>query len=261
MKEYRHLLDTFAAQCVEILGDSLTGVYLHGSAAMGCFHWESSDLDLLVVIGETDSDRWKRPFLDMAAELNGRAPAKGLELSVVREDVCRPFVYPTPFELHFSPAHLDRYQTDPEEYIGRMRGTDKDLAAHFTMIYHRGKVLCGKAIPEVFAPVPEACYWDSVLFDLEDAEAAAADRPVYVVLNLCRTLAYRTERLLLSKREGGEWGLAHLPAKYGNLISDALTAYRDGGRMELDGPSAREFAGDMLARIGGRGAGIHMAGR
>lgn len=35
--ELQSLLDAFVAQSRAILGDCLTGVYLHGSAAMGCF--------------------------------------------------------------------------------------------------------------------------------------------------------------------------------------------------------------------------------
>ncbi len=73
---------------------------------------------------------------------------------------------------------------------------------------------------------------------------------MYVILNLCRTLAYRTEGAFLSKQEGGDWALAHLPAKYGKLVADALAAYRNGVGMALEGASAREFAGYMLKRIG-----------
>ena len=32
-----------------ILGDKLTGVYLHGSLAFGCFTWATGDIDFLVV--------------------------------------------------------------------------------------------------------------------------------------------------------------------------------------------------------------------
>src|SRR5687767_9953946 len=31
------------------LGENLTGVYLHGSLAMGCFNPQSSDIDMLIV--------------------------------------------------------------------------------------------------------------------------------------------------------------------------------------------------------------------
>ncbi|MFH1315799.1 MAG: nucleotidyltransferase domain-containing protein [Candidatus Uhrbacteria bacterium] len=34
----------------EALKDSLVGVYVHSSAAMGCFNPKMSDLDLLVVV-------------------------------------------------------------------------------------------------------------------------------------------------------------------------------------------------------------------
>ena len=44
------LLDALVAESRLCLGDTLVGVYLHGSAAMGCYHPAHSDLDLLVVV-------------------------------------------------------------------------------------------------------------------------------------------------------------------------------------------------------------------
>lgn len=34
----KELLDDFVMSSKNILGDNLTGIYLHGSAAMGCFN-------------------------------------------------------------------------------------------------------------------------------------------------------------------------------------------------------------------------------
>ncbi len=59
---------------------------------------------------------------------------KGFEFSVVQKRYCNPFAYPTPFELHYSRAHKARYLADPHNYVATMRGEDKDLAAHFTVI-------------------------------------------------------------------------------------------------------------------------------
>ena len=146
IEEYEDLLERFVSRSKEILGNNLTGIYLHGSAVMGCFQPGKSDIDLLVVVKEEIPDEAKRQFMDMVVELNKQAPAKGLELSIVKENVCNPFIYPTPFELHFSVAHLSWYQSNPQDYIEKMKGTDKDLAAHFTIIYHRGQVLYGKKI-------------------------------------------------------------------------------------------------------------------
>ena len=46
------LLNRFVEQSEEILQDNLTGIYLHGSAVMGCFNPAKSDLDLIVVVNE-----------------------------------------------------------------------------------------------------------------------------------------------------------------------------------------------------------------
>lgn len=61
-----------------------------------------------------------------------------------------------------------------------------------------------------FDPVPKQCYIDSICSDVEHAAADILEQPVYITLNLCRVLAYLKDGLCLSKKEGGEWGLAHL---------------------------------------------------
>ena len=43
-----NILTHFVEAARETIGENLLGVYLHGSAAMGCFNPKSSDLDLLV---------------------------------------------------------------------------------------------------------------------------------------------------------------------------------------------------------------------
>lgn len=85
------------------------------------------------------------------------------------EAVCNPFAYPTPFELHFSIAHLEWYRSNPDDYVEKMNGTDKGLAAHFTIIRHRGKKLCGKEIKDVFSIVSKEDYFDSIWHDIEGA--------------------------------------------------------------------------------------------
>lgn len=250
MPEYREVTEEFVIQSRKILGDNLTGVYLHGSTAMGCFNPEESDIDLLVVVKDALSPGEKRQFMDMVVELNKKAPKKGIEMSIVKESVCNPFVYPTPFELHFSIAHLDWYLSDPEEYVEKMNGTDKDLAAHVTIIYHRGIKLYGGEIASVFSKVSRADYMDSIWSDVENAGEEINENPMYIILNLCRVLAYAEEGLILSKQEGGTWGMDHIPvSEYKDLIREALEEYRTGEAMALEGSAAESFAAYMLERI------------
>ncbi len=257
MDKIQGLLDYFVAESLHILGPNLNGIYLHGSAVMGCFNPEKSDIDLILVVKDEVNDTAKRQFMDMVVELNKQASEKGLELSIVREAVCRPFVYPTPFELHFSVAHLNWYQTDPEDYVAKMKGTDKDLAAHFTILYHRGQALYGKAIREVFAEVSRDAYMDSIWCDIEGAAEDILDSPMYIILNLCRVLGYKEEGLILSKKEGGEWMRRQLPEKdhetltdgFSELIAAALKEYATGQTMELQEALAKRFAEEMLKKI------------
>ena len=247
--ENSSLINEFVRLNQNILGENLVGIYLHGSAVMGCFNSQKSDLDFIIVVKEDLSNAAKRAYMDMVIELNKQAPKKGIELSIVRENVCRPFVYPTPFELHFSITHLNWYQTDSEDYVEKMKGTDKDLAAHFTIIYHRGKALYGKAIHDVFSEVSSADYFDSIWGDIENAQEEITENPDYIILNLCRVLAYSKEGLILSKSEGGRWGLENVSEKYADLISDALAEYETNYSMPLDETLAKEYAGYMLEQI------------
>lgn len=248
---YQKVLDAFVAAAKEIIGEQLTGIYLHGSLAMGCFHPKKSDIDIIVVIGEDISDIQKMEFMKRVVSLNRQAPEKGLEISVVKREFCNPFAYPTPYTLHFSPMHLQWFLDDPQSYVEKMNGDDKDLAAHFTIIKKYGIVLYGEEIEKVFSDVPQEYYIDSIWADIEDAGEEIARQPIYMTLNLCRVFAFLRDGLYLSKEEGGKWGLAHLPLKYHPLLSDALACYATDRDMNIDEELARLFAEEMQTKIKG----------
>ena len=249
MDTLKFITESIVKYSKEILQDNLVGLYLHGSAAMGCFNEKESDIDILVVIDHDMSDQEKRRYMDMIVALNASAPKKGIEMSIIRKSVCKPFLYPTPFELHFSIVHLAWYQNDPQDYILKMKGTDKDLAAHITITYHRGICLYGKNIRSVFEEVGKDAYFDSIWYDIAQAEEDILDAPVYITLNLCRVLAYKQESLILSKQEGGEWGLTHVPKHYRHLIQAALDAYASVGAMVFADDEALAYAKYMIKQI------------
>jgi streptomycin 3"-adenylyltransferase len=232
-----------------ILGENLVGIYVHGSIAFGCFDPRVSDIDFLVIVKDTPSVSRKMQLLETLLALTPDCPKKGLEMSVVSARHCRPFVYPTPYAFHFSNAHLDRARRDPLEYCTNFHGIDKDLAAHITVTRAVGQVLCGKPIDDVFGEVPREHYLDSIRYDVENAVEDIRENPVYVILNLCRVTAYLREGLVLSKKSGGEWGLAHLPDRYQPILQSALTAYTAADRYDGDQELEQQFAIEMLAEI------------
>lgn len=243
----RQLLQRICDEYRAILGGKLVGFYVHGSIAFGCFTWATGDIDFLVVVDAPLTQAEKEALVRVLLALAPDAPPKGFEMSVVLREACDPFQYPTPFELHFSNTHKIRAEADLTAYCRDMHGTDPDLAAHFTVLRRKGEGLWGEEISAVFGEVPRACYVDSIIGDIRSAPADAADNPVYVTLNLCRVLAYVQEGAVLSKAEGGEWGLANLPEGYHPLLRSALDAY-DGAAFPADMP-LQAFAQDMLGRI------------
>ena len=231
--EYQFILDKIVNTSKQIFGEELTGIYLHGSLAMGCFHPDKSDIDLILVIKDSVSDGQKRRLMDI----------------MVTEEACRSREYPTPFELHFSPTHLAWYRSDPEDYIKKMKGTDPDLSAHFMIIRHYGIVLYGRPVEEVFDEVPREFYLKSICSDIESSGEEILENPLYVILNLCRVLGYAEEGLILSKKTGGEWGLANVPAAFAPLLREALECYASDREMKPDAEEAESFNKYMRQRI------------
>ena len=222
--ELSYYLDQAVALFKEELGDNLAGIYLHGSLAMGCFNPATSDIDLLIVV----CDKLKREVSQRLAKkvvaFHDSLPnPRGIELSIVLKTYLKSFVYPTPFEFHYSDLHLERYRTDENYLCGGF--DDVDLAAHFAVVYHRGITLYGDSVQEAFLPVDRQYYLNSILEDIEDAPRSIVDNPKYYTLNLCRVLYFLREEYVSSKKEGGEWGLGALPSKYHGLLKTCLDEY------------------------------------
>jgi streptomycin 3"-adenylyltransferase len=234
VKQY---LADFVQGFQHILGDKLVGVYLHGSLALGSFNSTSSDIDLIVVVRDGMTLDERQQARQFVKQLD--VPARELEMSVVTLESVQHFQHPTPYELHLPTDHGD---------LPDLR--DGDLAAHFTVIKAHGVTLYGKPIAAIFADVPSAHYLDSIAGDaawsygeiMKGADDGVCSVPPYGVLNFCRILAYLDERTVLSKAEGGKWGLAHLPQIYAPVIQAALHTYVTATAHDVDAALLKQFA-------------------
>jgi hypothetical protein len=245
--DVRAQVTDFAEGVSACLGANLVGVYLHGSLAMGGFNPSRSDIDLLIVTQRPLLAAEKRAFarLVLDADLHPRP----LELSVLSMPSLHPWQHPTPFDFHYSHdwrAKLLKAMNDGE--WGLWHGGDPDLAAHITIINHRGICLIGGHIAAVFPDVPRADYIDSILADFHFARNQLAENPVYAVLNYSRIYIYLLEDRITSKDEAGEWALAHLP-EYAPLLQTALHVYRTGETAAFDLPLLTQFTDNMWSRI------------
>ena len=61
--------------------------------------------------------------------------------------------------------------------------------------------------------------------------------------------AFLKDNLILSKKQGGDWGLQNLSPRFHSLISEAKQCYISGEDMTAGPEEAKAFADDMLPLI------------
>lgn len=218
-----------AADCKALLAEKLVAVYLHGSLAMGSFRRATSDLDILCVSRDDLDPAARAAVTDGFTRLSDQRPIAGdIEVSVVQEMYLKPFVHPTPYQVHYSAEVRAEMQSG-----GTMDSdvrVDRDLAAHCQVLRARGVVLEGPPIHSVIGQVPRDAYVDALLYDLADIlnGSVLLDAPVYGILNCCRILAALGSPGpgVMNKEEGGVWGLAHMERQHRILVGQALEVQR-----------------------------------
>lgn len=162
------------------LGEKLVGVYLHGSAVLGDFVRERSDVDIVAVSdGPLNGDERAAVAKRLSSD-SLSCPARGLELHVVDRQAVAELLEPPPFELHIvtTPAAPDRV------VVGRGRGGDPDLVMHYAVLREHGAALAGPPAAAVFPTVSREQLVRAFADELRWAVHHAS--PAYQVLNACR---------------------------------------------------------------------------
>lgn len=244
-EEITQQLDRIASSLYEIEGENLIGAYVHGSLAMGCFHPQHSDLDLLVLIEQLPTPERRRTWAQLVLQVSG-APAP-IEISILHRSQYTPWRHPMPFSFHFSESWRTAIGQALEDgaWPNWEDILDPDLAGHFTITRHRGVCLVGAPIADAVPEVPWADYLDSILRDFSWACERAGDSPVYLVLNTCRIWAAVADQRVLSKAEGAAWAQPRLPADLASIVTAAATLY--GGKYA--GHAAGPITGSDALRV------------
>lgn len=238
------ILQEVTARLEAVLGNVLTGVYLHGSLAMDCYNPDSSDIDLLVIVNKEVLLPMRRQLADLFIELDPKAPGGGFEVSVLTLEQLRWYTHPMPFEFHFSRMWADGMK-NPEADLSTEGKLDPDLTAHLMITKHRGVVLYGRPIGDIFPDVPKEDYRKAIDGDLKDSLEDMSDDPVYAVLNLCRSWAFSVDGLILSKQEGGEWALERASASQRAIVEQALEQYKSGNEESWDTNKLDKFGKEI----------------
>ena len=249
VKEARALMQVIKDKYVSLLEANLVGIYLYGSLASDCFHWDGGDIDFLVVVREPLTVEKKIALVETLYALSPDAPPEGFEMWVMLEKYCRDIPYPVPYELHYFQACKREYERDAWGFCERMHGEDPALTRHILTINASGVVIHGPSIPRVFDRVRREDALCAIRAHVSGATDHLHERPVYYVLNLCRAVAYLREGRVMSKKEGGEWALHHMDSAHQRVIQAALNAYETGLGMSYDEGQAEDFCYDAMEEL------------
>nr|WP_281271895.1 aminoglycoside adenylyltransferase domain-containing protein [Oceanobacillus bengalensis] len=212
-----------------IITDDLLGFYLHGSLAMGGFNPKSSDIDILVITNSSMKMEDKRNLAQFFLhQSNSPYP---IEISFLHIEQLRNWQHPCPYDFHYSEFWRERYESDllkgTYNYFSEDLHVDTDLAAHITIINHRGICIDGEPIKKVFPSVPKSDYLSAIISDYQECIENIEEDPIYCSLNLIRVFWYLKEGVISSKQEAGIWGLKTLPHELEITIRKVVNSYAD----------------------------------
>jgi streptomycin 3"-adenylyltransferase len=188
---------------------------------MDCYNPRSSDIDVVIVVKKRLLEGQRKKVIGYLKEVCSKK--KRIELSIVCKDALKNPTYPITVDLHF-------------EYWGNIfeNELDKEILSNLYTTRMRGFCVWGAPKENVFSEIPAEYHLKSVVEDIQQArkylhekqEHIGYDVTVYWILGSCRILAFIREENVLSKLEGGQWGISNLPKEYHRLIRQALSSYQ-----------------------------------
>lgn len=226
-----------------ITKENFLGLYIHGSLAMGGFNPNRSDVDLMIVVKHSlDIPTQCKLAKFLLANSNNPYP---IEVSFLTQKQLENWTHPSPYEFHYSEGWRKSFEQEllmgQYEAINNDLKVDPDLAAHITILNHRGLCWEGPPIKDVFPVIPQTHYLSSILADYLDCLKNVEADPVYCVLNLIRVYWYVKEEVISSKLEAGEYGLNSFPQEYKKTIRKVVESYQ--------GNRVKEFHREELTSI------------
>jgi len=219
---------TLQTESQRVLGENLVGFYLHGSLALGGFNPARSDVNIVVVTKQGMAIEIKRTLVTLLLRLS-KMPCP-ISIHFLAQQNIFPFQHPLSYDLYYNEAMREKAQQDMRndtwKHWNDRSEYDPELTIILTVLQMHGVCLYGEAPARTLPAVPEHAFRDALVANVQVAQHHPLHAPISFVLNACRVSAYLRDHIILSKDEGGVWGLASLPEQYHPLIQQLLALYR-----------------------------------
>lgn len=185
------------------LGGRLRAAYLHGSAVLGGWLPERSDVDVLFVTEDDVSRQEVTAVGAVLAAAEAGCPGQGLECSVVTVGQAGRPREPWPFLLHVARG---RGGARTRIVDGGGRPGDPDLLMHYAVCRAAGRPVRGPAPAELIGSVPRPVILGYLAGELHWGIEHGSE--AYAVLNACRAQVFLADGRIMSKIAGGNVALA-----------------------------------------------------
>lgn len=226
--EARNLHPRAAGEALDVLrgvlGESLLGVYLFGSAVVGGLR-PDSDVDILAVVKESLPDEARRRLATKLMAISGRSGdpvSRPIELTVMKLSEAVPWRYPPQSEFVYGEWLREILKERP----GARPGPDADLAILLTKVRESSIPMLGPNASDLLDPVPisdvRRAFADTLPALIANIEADERN----VVLTLSRMWMTAVTGEIQPKDAAAEWAIARLPAEHAPLVELARDAYR-----------------------------------
>jgi predicted nucleotidyltransferase len=221
-------VNTLRTEFVRLLDQNLLGIYLHGSLALGGFKPSRSDVDIIVVTSQKLTVETKRSIIELLLRIS-KAPSP-LDVHFLAEQDIKTFRQPPLRDFFYNETLRDQYRQDLShatwQHWQDSEQSDYKLAIYLRVLHLHGVLLEGQSAQTSLPEVPEQAFRAALVQDFQASRKTLLTDPVSFVLNSCRTYEYLSEHKIISKDEGGVWGLSNLPEPYRALIHQSLSLYR-----------------------------------
>ncbi|MGD8176906.1 aminoglycoside adenylyltransferase family protein [Marinimicrobium sp. ARAG 43.8] len=207
-----------------VLGESVIGIYLFGSAVVGGLK-RDSDVDILVAVSESPTFEKRKVLVFQLMSVSGKIgnpqAIRPLELTVITVSDVIPWKFPPRAEFVYGEWLREEFEA------GSVPGPvcDPDLAIVLKKVIDNSLPLCGSHAEKVFDLVPMTDIRRAIRDSLPNLLADTAGDERNVVLTLSRMWLTAATGDIAPKDAAAKWTEKQAPPHYGVLLKYAREGY------------------------------------
>ncbi|RUR53190.1 aminoglycoside adenylyltransferase family protein [Vreelandella populi] len=207
-----------------VLGESIVGIYLFGSAVVGGLK-RDSDVDILVAVSIPPTFEQRKTLVTQLMGISGAIgnsqDIRPVELTVVSVSDVVPWQFPPRAEFIYGEWLREGFEAGsvPEP------ACDPDLAIVLKKVIDNSLPLYGRSAAEVFEPVPITDIRRAIRDSLPSLLAETAGDERNVVLTLSRMWLTAATGNVVPKDAAAEWVEKKVPSDHAMLLKYARKGY------------------------------------